>query len=34
MALYPAHEVETFTELFWQRIQAWRADQSLAARKG
>jgi hypothetical protein len=21
----PAHEVERFTELFWQRIQAWRA---------
>ena len=25
MALYPAHEVERFTELFWSRIQAWRA---------
>jgi hypothetical protein len=24
-ALYPAHEVERFTELFWSRIQAWRA---------
>ncbi|MBI2892908.1 MAG: hypothetical protein HYY06_05100 [Deltaproteobacteria bacterium] len=24
LALYPAHEVETFTELFWRRIQAWR----------
>jgi hypothetical protein len=24
-ALFPAHEVEQFTELFWQRIQAWRA---------
>ena len=24
-ALYPAHEVERFTELFWKRIQAWRA---------
>jgi hypothetical protein len=24
-ALYPAHEVERFTELFWQRIQHWRA---------
>jgi hypothetical protein len=23
-ALYPAHEVEGFTELFWQRIQQWR----------
>ncbi len=26
-ALFPAHEVEPFTELFWKRIQAWRADQ-------
>jgi hypothetical protein len=25
-ALFPAHEVEPFTELFWKRIQAWRAD--------
>ena len=25
-ALYPEHEVEQFTELFWQRVQAWRAD--------
>lgn len=24
-ALFPAHEVERFTELFWQRIQTWRA---------
>jgi hypothetical protein len=24
-ALFPAHEVEKFTELFWQRIQDWRA---------
>ncbi|MBL8921280.1 MAG: hypothetical protein JNJ54_20645 [Myxococcaceae bacterium] len=24
-ALFPAHEVEQFTELFWKRIQAWRA---------
>jgi hypothetical protein len=23
-AIYPAHEVEPFTELFWQRIQRWR----------
>src|SRR6266545_4034699 len=22
-ALFPAHEVEPFTELFWRRIQAW-----------
>jgi hypothetical protein len=25
-ALYPKHEVEQFTELFWSRVQAWRAD--------
>jgi hypothetical protein len=25
-ALFPAHEVEPFTELFWKRIQAWRAE--------
>ena len=24
-ALFPAHEVERYTELFWSRIQAWRA---------
>ena len=24
-ALFPADEVERFTELFWERIQAWRA---------
>jgi hypothetical protein len=24
-ALFPPHEVEKFTELFWQRIQDWRA---------
>jgi hypothetical protein len=24
-ALFPAHEVEKFTELFWSRIQEWRA---------
>ena len=23
-ALYPEHEIEAFTELFWQRIQHWR----------
>ena len=27
-ALFPAHEVEMFTELFWRRIQAWREDSS------
>ena len=26
-ALFPAHEVEQFTELFWRRIQGWRADE-------
>ncbi|MEP7028159.1 MAG: hypothetical protein ABI960_06150, partial [Candidatus Eisenbacteria bacterium] len=25
-ALYPAHEVERFTELFFERIQLWRTD--------
>ncbi|MDN4163724.1 hypothetical protein QWY29_20370, partial [Nocardioides sp. SOB72] len=24
-ALFPTHEVEQFTELFWGRIQRWRA---------
>ncbi|MGQ7847483.1 ATP-grasp domain-containing protein [Granulosicoccus sp. 3-233] len=24
-SLFPAHEIEEFTELFWQRIQDWRA---------
>ena len=28
-ALFPANEIDMFTELFWNRIQAWRADQSL-----
>lgn len=23
-ALFPAHEIEEFTELFWNRVQAWR----------
>lgn len=23
-ALFPAHEIEEFTELFWQRVQEWR----------
>ncbi|HMP80778.1 MAG TPA: hypothetical protein PKD54_15090 [Pirellulaceae bacterium] len=27
-ALFPSHEVEQFTELFWQRIQAWREHSS------
>ena len=25
-SLFPAHEHETFTDLFWQRIQGWRAN--------
>jgi len=29
-ALYPKHEIEPFTELFWRRVQAWRADQKVA----
>jgi hypothetical protein len=23
-ALYPEHEVESFVELFWNRVQKWR----------
>jgi len=30
-ALYPAHEVEQFTELFWTRIQKWRAEEAEGA---
>ncbi|MDQ3032656.1 MAG: hypothetical protein M3Y87_09585 [Myxococcota bacterium] len=26
-ALFPPHELDQFTELFWNRIQKWRADQ-------
>ncbi len=29
-ALYPAHEVERFTELFWSRIQRWRDEEGSA----
>ncbi|MFN7965118.1 MAG: hypothetical protein U0V87_05455 [Acidobacteriota bacterium] len=25
-ALFPEHEVDTFTDLFWTRVQAWRSD--------
>jgi hypothetical protein len=25
-AVFPGHEVDEFTELFWQRIQAWREE--------
>lgn len=28
--LYPEHEIEEFTELFWSRIQDWRAHQGTA----
>ena len=27
-SLFPAHEVESFTEHFWERIQRWRSDLS------
>ena len=27
-ALFPPHEVDSFTELFWSRIQAWRNDET------
>jgi hypothetical protein len=30
-ALFPAHEVEPFTELFWKRIGAWRGDNQPAS---
>jgi len=30
-ALFPQHEIEQFTELFWNRVQAWRADQKGAS---
>jgi hypothetical protein len=29
-AIYPPHEIEQFTELFWQRIQKWRASEGKA----
>ncbi len=29
-ALYPPHEIEEFTELFWTRIQTWREQQDAA----
>lgn len=29
-ALYPEHELDEFTELFWTRIQNWRETESLA----
>ena len=27
-ALYPKHEIDEFTELFWSRIQDWRRVES------
>ena len=33
-ALFPAHEVEEFTELFWDRIQHWRDDARPRATSG
>ncbi len=29
-AMYPDHEVDEFTELFWSRVQQWRADNEIA----
>jgi hypothetical protein len=31
-ALYPAHEVDQFTERFWMAIQTWREEESAAAK--
>ena len=31
VALYPEHEVESFVELFWNRIQKWREQEGVAA---
>jgi hypothetical protein len=33
-ALFPAHEVDAFTDLFWLRIQTWREEVSLPVRSG
>jgi hypothetical protein len=33
-ALFPEHEVDAFTELFWSRIQAWREEVSVPVRTG
>ncbi len=32
--LFPAHEVDEFTDLFWERIQRWREDQRVPERVG
>ncbi len=31
VAVFPSHEVDQFTDLFWERIQRWRADQAANA---
>lgn len=31
VSLFPTHEVESFTEYFWERIQRWRSDHSQMA---
>lgn len=33
-ALFPEHEVEPFTQLFWSRIQTWREEVSVPVRTG
>ncbi|HSD91222.1 MAG TPA: hypothetical protein VLB44_27050, partial [Kofleriaceae bacterium] len=33
-ALFPKHEIEQFTELFWNRVQGWRADNKPEAARG
>jgi hypothetical protein len=30
-ALFPKHEVEEFTQLFWDRIQSWRETEGMPA---
>jgi hypothetical protein len=30
-ALFPIHEIDEFTGLFWERIQRWRADEAARA---
>jgi hypothetical protein len=31
-ALFPAHEIDTFTDWFWERIQRWRRDEEAVGR--
>jgi hypothetical protein len=33
-AVFPAHEIEEFTELFWNRIQAWREQEGVHGDQG